>query len=111
MSVIVQGGGGKSSGLYVWKKYKVASLISFSMADANNVSYIAGTYQAEEGMTWGQWVNSSYNTGGFIKSGDDIYKPSGRLGFVYDNVAMANVKVTDTIVSSRVYVLTTGSIG
>lgn len=28
---------------------------------------IKGTsYQAEEGMTWGQWVESSYNTGGFI---------------------------------------------
>lgn len=26
---------------------------------------IAGTsYQAEEGMTWGEWVASSYNTGG-----------------------------------------------
>lgn len=28
---------------------------------------INGTsYQAEEGMTWGEWVNSSYNTGGFV---------------------------------------------
>lgn len=27
---------------------------------------IAGdTYQAEDGMTWGDWINSSYNTGGF----------------------------------------------
>jgi hypothetical protein len=23
-------------------------------------------YQAEEGMTWKEWANSSYNTGGFI---------------------------------------------
>lgn len=28
---------------------------------------IDGTsYQAEEGMTWAQWVASSYNTGGFV---------------------------------------------
>ena len=27
---------------------------------------IEGTeYQAEEGMTWGEWCNSTYNTGGF----------------------------------------------
>ena len=33
----------------------------------NLISFtIAGTsYQAEEGMTWGEWVASSYNTGGF----------------------------------------------
>lgn len=23
-------------------------------------------YQAEEGMTWGEWVDSEYNTGNFI---------------------------------------------
>lgn len=32
-------------------------LISFTIAGT--------TYQAEEGMTWQQWVASSYNTGGF----------------------------------------------
>lgn len=72
MSVIVKGGGGKSSGLYVWKKYEVASLISFSMADANNVSYIVGTYQAEEGMTWEAFVNSSYSNGDFSVDGNYI---------------------------------------
>lgn len=79
---------------------KSATLISFT---------IAGTsYQAEEGMTWEQWVNSSYNTGGYIVSGDSIYKPSGRQGFVYDNVVMSDVKVTDTIISSRAYIVQTG---
>lgn len=28
---------------------------------------IDGTsYEADEGMTWEQWVNSTYNTGGFV---------------------------------------------
>ena len=33
------------------------------------------TYQAEEGMTVGQWLGSSYNTGGFSK----LYDPSGAV--------------------------------
>ena len=37
--------------------YSPVTLINFS---------IEGTaYQAEEGMTWGEWVASSYNTGGY----------------------------------------------
>lgn len=44
---ITTGGGGEST----------PTLISFT---------IDGTsYQAEEGMTWGEWLASSYNTGGF----------------------------------------------
>ena len=34
------------------------SLINFTIDDA--------AYQAEEGMTWGEWVDSSYNTGYFF---------------------------------------------
>lgn len=34
------------------------TLINFTIADV--------LYQAEEGMTWEQWVNSSYNTGGYV---------------------------------------------
>ena len=32
------------------------------------------SYQAEEGMNWEQWVNSSYNADGFIVDGNNIYK-------------------------------------
>ena len=40
------------------------------MVDVDNVELITFTidgveYQAEEGMTWGTWVNSDYNTGRF----------------------------------------------
>lgn len=41
---------------------------------------INGTaYQAEEGMTWEQWCNSSYNTGGFyvIDGNNFVYFPDG----------------------------------
>lgn len=30
------------------------------------------TYQAEEGMTWGEWVNSSYNTGGYKLGSEEV---------------------------------------
>jgi len=39
------------------------SLISFTFEGT--------TYQAEEGMTWGEWVNSEYNTGGFVIDEND----------------------------------------
>ena len=35
------------------------------------------TYQAEEGMTWGEWVSSKYNTDGFTQRGYGIYGPGG----------------------------------
>lgn len=38
---------------------------------------IGKSYQAEEGMTWGEWVNSDYNTGGFYSNNNFIYDTSG----------------------------------
>lgn len=35
------------------------------------------TYQAEEGMTWEEWVESEYNTGGYTKSVIVIVAPNG----------------------------------
>ena len=32
------------------------------------------TYQAMNGMTWGEWVNSEYNTGGFSISNNAVIK-------------------------------------
>ena len=31
------------------------------------------TYQAEEGMTWAQWVESAYNNGGFYSAYESVY--------------------------------------
>ena len=36
------------------------------------------TYQAEEGMTWAEWVDSEYNTDGFFISNDGkVYREDG----------------------------------
>ena len=45
------------------------AIISFIIDDTE--------YQAEEGMTWGEWVNSTYNTGGFITKNGTVYNSSG----------------------------------
>ena len=35
---------------------------------------IDGTsYQAEEGMTWAQWIESAYNNGGFYSASESVY--------------------------------------
>lgn len=61
---------------------------------------ISGTsYQAESGMTWQQWVASSYNTGGFTISGNMVAFTSG------DHVSYQStpVSATDTIINNRAY--------
>ena len=45
---------------------KNVNLISFTITDRYSPTY---TYQAEEGMTWGEWIESSYNTDGYYISG------------------------------------------
>lgn len=38
------------------------------------------TYQAEEGMTWGEWVESDYNTDGYIVDGTYIFNATKSKG-------------------------------
>lgn len=47
------------------------TLISFTIAGT--------TYQAEEGMTWGEWVASSYNTGRYVGFGGYIRDNKGYI--------------------------------
>ncbi len=50
---------------------KDVPMISFTIHD--NYDQTTTTYQAEEGMTWGEWVASSYNTDGYtVQYYDDI---------------------------------------
>ena len=70
-----------------------ATLINFT---------IDGTsYQAEDGMTWSQWVNSSYNTGGFYIRDltTYVYFPNGSYvsteGFAGDTVGKSETIITN----------------
>lgn len=77
-----------------------ATLISFT---------IDGTsYQAEDGMTWAQWVNSSYNTDGFHVSSDLVFNSSAMKTVATSGKFPTNVHSSDTIQSSTAYVLKSG---
>lgn len=77
-------------------KQGAASLISFT---------IAGTsYQAEEGMTWGEWIESEYNTDGVkIDSSGNVLNSGGQ------KIATAQYSgdqtSTDIIVANTSYVV------
>lgn len=59
-------------------------------------------YQAEDGMTWAEWVNSEYNTGGFVEFSSGIFDHlyDRQVYLVGDPVAP-----TDTIYDSSAYSL------
>lgn len=76
----------------------------------NEISFtIDGTtYQAEDGMTWAEWVESEYNTGGFIKDVYRVLKGTSSVAVAYGG---SDVSVTATIVADRVYYLNSMSSG
>ena len=74
--------------------YTPVTLISFNISSTSSTA----AYQAESGMTWAQWVASSYNTAEFYISGTTVYEKGG-------NRAIENVTSTDTITANATYVL------
>lgn len=77
------------------------TLINFTIANT--------PYQAEEGMTWEQWVNSSYNTGGYFVVDIDnfVYDQYGVRRVIKEN---SLVLKNNLIVSGTVYTLIEGGI-
>ena len=76
--------------------YVEPTLITFTISN--------DTYQAEEGMTWSEWVASSYNTGSnlFYKSGSTAYIKDMMYEWCvcYDS---AKVVATDVIIAGAAY--------
>lgn len=64
---------------------------------------IAGTsYQAEEGMTWAEWIASSYNTAGYIiMYGNQVYDKSAKN--VVCDTGGNSVNTSQTITSGYAY--------
>lgn len=75
----------------VLNKVGGATLINFTIDGT--------TYQAEEGMTWEQWCNSSYNTDGYYVREDGVI--TNNVYFV--STSAGHVSSTDTIVSDYSY--------
>lgn len=77
---------------------------------------INGTaYQAEEGMTWQEWVNSSYNTYGCTIEGSSV-KGKGNNGsptyiYINQNSSLTLVSSTDSIIKNATYEDAAGGAG
>ena len=87
--------------------YTLAStvtLISFSI-DRSSIGSDTISYQAEEGMTWAQWVESSYNTGGYMDLGTWIGDQFGNSVAIRSGKFTTDVSPSDIIQQSTVYVL------
>lgn len=71
------------------------------------------SYQAESGMTWAQWIASSYNTGGFV-AGTDNYTQAVSYSNKTDWVTIGGTtqcKISETIIAGTAYVKNDGSSG
>lgn len=80
---------------FVWGGAKKE--ISFTVGD--------NSYQAEEGMTWAEWVESSYNTAGFYILPDDFRFV--RVAGYYINYQRSTCTGSHSIISNGVYTLST----
>lgn len=66
---------------------------------------VAGTsYEAEDGMTWAEWCDSSYNTGGFVRHDGSV-----SLGGVFVRSGQGTVDLNDIIQADYAYGLMAGS--
>ena len=92
------------------------TIINFTMDSSDFEEWIPGlttNLQAEEGMTWAEWIESDYNVDGYVMSeyydGSDYVYPAGE-----DWVAVRNTQIdgfggivlsTDEIIADNTYTL------
>jgi hypothetical protein len=75
-----------------------ASKISFTVAEGGGTSFGTVTYQADDGMTWGEWVNSKYNDDG-SSGGHAVYSIDGDM--IRHNEQGAYVCLSDWVTFQR----------
>ena len=62
-----------------------------------------GTYQAEDGMTWGEWIASEYNVDGYILNNGWVEDGDG--GFIYDAADGGQPETADlAIIAGHTYI-------
>ena len=96
-----------------WSEY-ADYIVGYDFSDDEGSNLITFTvngisYQAEEGMTWGDFINSEYNDGNFTSSnnrvkynGYDIYEPS---------VTQKYTLIVGTIPENQSYIIYSGGGG
>ena len=85
--VTVNGSNTQQLTVYNGAHHSVIAIISFTIGTRS--------YQAQDGMTWGEWVESEYNTGGFYTISNYIY--------INENYYVAGVKSTEVIIADYTY--------
>ncbi len=77
-----------------WKRVdpNAIKLINFTTTG----EYESGPWQAEEGMTFSQWIDSEYNTAGWFLEGTEVRINGGKY-YLYDAVA------SDVIINGTAY--------
>ena len=85
--------------------------ISFTISIFNGA--VLSTYQADDGMTWNQWIASEYNTSG-VTTGTDSGKSVVYYSYQGTNYILqyngTQITPTDTIVANRSYVINTADL-
>lgn len=95
----------------VFFKRRAISLITFTLTTEGGVELDFGpfTYQAEEGMTWEEFINSEYNTDGkiymredtiYFKENDEYYD-----FIIRDRITLMSISPTDTIINGQTYII------
>lgn len=70
-------------------------------------------YVVEKGMTWEEWINSSYNTDGmYYSASENVFRHSihGKIAFYDDEGWSTTVQPKDIINSNISYFFTTGDL-
>ena len=91
-----------SGDLFKFEKKMPVSLINFKIG--NN------PYQAAEGMTWAEWVDSSYNTHGFVVFSGGIYSHDLSWRVRWDTASSTPLVVKDSenIIANHGYIFEVG---
>lgn len=74
--------------------FGASGLITFTITDYS--------YQAERGMTWGEWVASEYNTPGYVQNNDNRIRVPIAAVFV-STASGQNVTASDVIIAGHAY--------
>ncbi len=60
------------------------------------------TYEGVEGMTWGEWISSSYNTVGLRLEGVQVHSANGWVGLDIELPTTANMQIEDDRITDSV---------
>lgn len=66
------------------------------------------SYKVEEGMTWEEWANSSFNTLGLINNGSTLISPTDSNKYLLTS-GLSSVGISDAIDTTKSYIVATVS--